>query len=155
MPKRTPLIAMTAFALVAVATLAVAQDSPVVVDPAIETMTVEQLVEARQAAMKQNGGLLRSAMQATGDDAVAAATTLLQNFTNLPHLFREGSTATNSKALPLIWENWDDFKGRFDADAVHAQEALAAATAGDTAAYGAALQAIAQSCRACHQTYRG
>ena len=132
-----------------------AQDSPVVVDPAIETMTVEQLVEGRQAAMKQNGGLLRSAMQATGDDAVAAATTLLQNFTNLPHLFREGSTAPNSKALPQIWENWDDFTGRFDANAVHAQDALAAATAGDTAAYGAALQAIAQSCGACHQIYRG
>jgi cytochrome c556 len=154
MPKRTPLIAVTAFALVAAATLAMAQDSPVMVDPAIETMTVEQLVEARQAAMKQNGGLLRSAMQATGDDAVVAATTLLQNFTNLPSLFREGSTAPNSKALPVIWENWDDFKGRLDADAVHAQEALTAAQAGDTAAYGAALQAIAQSCGACHQAYR-
>lgn len=155
MPKRLPILAATAAALVAIATLAMAQDNPVTVDPAIETMTVDQLVEARQAAMKQNGGLLRSAMRATGDDAVAAATTLLQNFTNLPFLFREGSTAANSKALPVIWENWEDFKGRFDADAVHAQEALAAAKAGDAAAYGAALQAIGQSCGACHQTYRG
>jgi len=141
--------------VVAIATFAMAQDNPVVVDPAIETMTVDQLVEARQAAMKQNGGLLRSAMRATGDEAVAAATTLLQNFTNLPFLFREGSTAANSKALPLIWENWDDFRGRFDTDATHAQEALTAAKAGDAAAYGAALQAIGQSCGACHQTYRG
>lgn len=155
MPKRLPILAATAAALVAIATLAMAQDNPVTVDPAIETMTVDQLVEARQAAMKQNGGLLRSAMRATGDDAVAAATTLLQNFTNLPFLFREGSTAANSKALPVIWENWEDFKDRFDADAVHAEEALAAAKAGDAAAYGAALQAIGQSCGACHQTYRG
>jgi cytochrome c556 len=155
MPKRTPLIAAAAFALMAAATIAIAQDNPVVVDPAIETMTVDQLVEARQAAMKQNGGLLRSAMQATGDDAVAAATTLLQNFTNLPHLFREGSITANSKALPVIWENWEDFKGRFDADAVHAQDALTAAKAGDAAAYGAALQAIAQTCGGCHQMYRG
>jgi cytochrome c556 len=155
MPKRTPLIAAAVFALVAAATFAVAQDNPVAVDPAIETMTVDQLVEARQSAMKQNGGLLRSAMQATGDDAVAAATTLLQNFTNLPHLFREGSTTAQSEALPLIWENWDDFKGRFDANAVHAQDALTAAKAGDAAGYGTALQAIAQSCGACHQTYRG
>ncbi len=49
----------------AAATFAFAQDTPVVVDPAIETMAVDQLVEARQSAMKQNGGLLRSAMRAS------------------------------------------------------------------------------------------
>ena len=155
MPMRTSLIAASAFALVAAATIALGQDSPVTVDPAIETMSVEQAIEARQAAMKQNGGALRGAMRASGEDAVAAATTLLQNFTNLPFLFPEGSTAANSKATPLIWENWDDFKGRFETDAGHALEALNAAKAGDTAAYGAALQSIGQSCGACHQTYRG
>jgi cytochrome c556 len=153
MPKTPHILAATAFALIA--TFAVAQDTPVVVDPAIEAMTVDQLVEARQAAMKQNGMTLRSAMQATGDEAVAAATTLLQNFTNLPALFREGSTSPNSKALPLIWENWDDFKGRFDADAAAALKALEAAKAGDTAGYSAALQEIGGSCGGCHQTYRG
>jgi cytochrome c556 len=93
-------------------------------------------------------------MQATGDDAVAAATILLQNFTNFPALFREGSTSPNSDALPAIWENWDDFKGRMDADAAAALKALDAAKAGDTAAYGAALQEIGGSCGGCHQTYR-
>jgi hypothetical protein len=88
MPMKSRLFAATALALMAAATFAFAQDNPVVVDPAIETMTVDQLVEARQNAMKQNGGLLRSAMRATGDEAVASATTILQNFTNLPSLFR-------------------------------------------------------------------
>jgi cytochrome c556 len=142
-------------ALMAAGTFAFAQDTPVVVDPAIESMTVDQLVEARQNAMKQNGGLLRSAMQASGDEAVAAATTILQNFTNLPAFFREGSTTSDSKASPAIWENWDDFKGRFDADAAHAQKALDAAKSGDSATYAAELQAIAQSCGGCHQLYRG
>ncbi len=155
MPRRTPVLVTAALALMAAAGLAFAQDTPVVVDPAIETMSVDQLVEARQNAMKQNGGLLRGAMRASGDDAIAAANTMLQNFTNLPELFREGSTAANSKALPLIWENWDDFRARFDEDAKHAAEAVAAAQAGDAAAYGTALQAIGQSCGSCHQMYRG
>ncbi len=43
----------------------------------------------------------------------------------------KGSTASNSKALPLIWENWDDFRARFDEDAKHAAEAVAAAKAND------------------------
>ncbi len=97
-------------------------------------MSVDQLVEARQNAMKQNGGLLRGAMRAKRRRRRRAANTMLQNFTNLPELFREGSTAANSKALPLIWENWDDFRARFDEDAKHAAEAVAAAQAGDAAA---------------------
>lgn len=154
MPRRSSLLAAAAFAIVA-ASIAVAQDSAITVDPAIAGMSVDQLVEARQNAMKQNGGVLRGAMSASGDAAVTASTTLLQNYTNLPALFREGSASANSDALPAIWENWDDFKARFDASAAAAQRALDAAKAGDAAAYGAALQEIGQGCSGCHQTYRG
>jgi cytochrome c556 len=155
MPKKNPLLAALVLTLT-IGAAAVAQDNAgVVVDPAIETMTNEQLVDARQSAMKQNGMTLRGAAGLSGDQAVAAATTLLQNFTNLPDLFKEGSITDKSKALPVIWEKWDDFKGRLDTDAQHALEALNAAKAGDAAAYGAALGAIGQSCGACHQLYRG
>ena len=133
--------------------IAFAQD--IVVDPAIASMTNDQLVKARQDAMKQNGMTLRGAADLSGADAVAAATVLLQNFTNLPALFKEGSATADSKALPTIWENWDDFKARFDKDAASAQLMLAAATAGDSAAYAAAADEIGKSCGACHSTYRG
>src|SRR5690606_27193390 len=136
--------------------LAIAQDAPaVVVDPAIAGMTNEQLVEARETAMKQNGMALRGADRLSGEQAVAAATVLLQNFTNFPALFREGSIVGQSKALPSIWENWDDFKGRFDHDAEAAARMLAAAQSGDTAAYSVAIREIGESCGGCHMTYRG
>jgi cytochrome c556 len=135
--------------------MAFAQDTPAVVaDPAIATMTNDELVAARQAAMEQNGKALRGAAQLTGDDAIAVATTLLQNFTNLPGLFKEGSVTDKSKALPAVWENWDDFKARFDADAASAQLMLAAAVAGDSAAYATAVDEIGHSCGGCHGTYR-
>lgn len=154
MPMKSPLILGLTLALT-VAAIAVAQDTPaVVVDPAIAAMTNEQLVEARQAAMKQNGMALRNAASLTGEEAVAAATTILQNFTNLPALFREGSITDKSKALPAIWENWDDFQARFDHDAELAAGMLAAAQSGDTATYTAAIEEIGQSCGTCHQTYR-
>lgn len=152
MRNKLALLAAAGFTLAA-ATFAFAQDA-IVVDPAIETMSVDQLVAARQDAMKQNGFVLRSAMRASGDEAVQAATTLLRAYTNLPALFREGSVTGTSDALPVIWENWDDFKGRFDAGAAVAQQALDAARAGDTAAYGAALQELGRGCGGCHQTYR-
>ncbi|MEQ1771389.1 MAG: cytochrome c [Devosia sp.] len=154
-----PLRKITAIALaaliVAFSAAAFAQTTPIVVDPAIATMTPEQLVETRQAHMKQNGGILRGAAQLSGADAVAAATTLLQNFTDFPALFVEGSVVGDSKALPAIWERWDEFNAILVKDQVSAAAALAAAEAGDTAAFGAAIQAIGGSCGECHQQFRG
>ena len=151
-----PKLAVAALAaFLALSTQIVAQDTPtIVVDPAIAAMTNEQLVEAREAAMKQNGMLLRGAAGLSGADAVAAATTLLQNFTNLPALFREGSITPKSKALPLIWENWDEFKSIFDADVAASKLMLAAAQSGDAAGYSAAIQEINNSCRTCHSKFR-
>lgn len=151
-----PFLPLALAATLTLGAVAIAQDTPtIVVDPAIETMTNEQLVEARQQAMSDNGRALRGAAQLSGEQAIAAATLLLQNFTNLPALFREGSLVGNSKALPAVWENWEDFKARFDHDAELAATMLAAAQSGDTAAFGAAAQEIGQSCGGCHMTYRG
>ncbi|HZY68820.1 MAG TPA: cytochrome c [Devosia sp.] len=150
---KSPILFGLTFAIAA--SVAVAQDTPAVVpDPAIETMTVEQLVKARQDAMRQNGQTLRTVGGLTGEDAVAAATTLLQNFVNFPSLFREGSITPDSRALPAAWENWEDFRSRFDHDAELATAMLAAAQSGDTAAYTAAVEEIGKSCGACHQLYR-
>lgn len=154
MPMKSPLILAFA-AFLGLAAVALAQDTPaVVVDPAIATMTNEQLVAARQDAMEQNGRTLRGAQRLSAE-SVAAATSLLQNFTNLPDLFREGSITGKSEALPLIWENWEDFRARFDKNAASSARMLAAAQANDSAAYGAAFKEIVDSCGGCHMMYRG
>src|SRR5262245_11571445 len=107
----------------------IAQD----VDPAIAGMTPEQLVDARQEAMKQNGGILRNLGTLSGAEAVAALDTVIQNFTNFPALFAEGSIVGDSKALPLIWEEKDAFDAIFAGAKEQAMKAKAAAEAGDTA----------------------
>ena len=135
------------------ASLATAQDT--VVDPAIATMTPEQLVEARQAAMKEDGGILRGAGDLSGADATAAADVLIKNFTNFPALFAEGSAVGDSKALPAVWEEFDAFTAIFGKALQGAKDMKVAAAAGDAAAYGAALKVIGGTCGECHQTYRG
>jgi cytochrome c556 len=146
---------ITAFALAGMMTLGLAaggmaQD----VDPAIAAYTPEQAVEARQVAMKENGGTLKAAGTLTGAEAVAAADTLIKNFINLPHLFPEGSIVGDSKALPAVWENFDDFTGRFAAGLEAAKAMKVAAEAGDAAAYGASMKTIGGLCGQCHETYR-
>lgn len=152
MPMRSPLI-LAFVAALTLGSVAVAQTLPVV-DPAIATMTDEQLVDARQKAMEDNGRAMRGAQQ-LGATSVEVATLLLQNFTNMPALFKEGTIIGTSKALPAVWENWDDFKARLDANVAASARMLAAAQANDAAAYTAAFQEIGQSCGSCHMQYRG
>jgi len=146
---------MTAFVLAGVMTLGLAagglaQD----VDPAIASLSLEQAVEVRQAAMKENGGTLKKAGGLTGAEAVAAAETLIRNFTNLSHLFPENSIVGESKALPAIWENADDFAGLFATGLDAAKAMKTAAEAGDAEAYGASIKTIGGLCGQCHEKYR-
>ena len=99
MPSRklaATLVAGLAFA--AIAAVAVAQD--VTVDPAIAALSPADMVLKREELMKSNGGTLRSAGNLSGAEAVAAADTLIYNFTNLPVLFGESTKGIASGALP-------------------------------------------------------
>ena len=124
-------------------------------DAFVAPATPEEAVAMRQALMKEDGGLMRSAGSLTGAEAVAAMQTLLDNYTHIPDLFPEGSIVGESKALPAIWENWDAFVAIVETGKTAAAAGLAAAEAGDAAAYGAALQALGGTCGACHQQFRG
>ena len=115
--------------------------------------TVQQLVDTRVAAMKQNGQIIRSAKNLSGDRAVQAATTVLKNFEAFPGLFPEGSLTSDSRATDKIWKNWADFLKRMKAEEASAQDMLAAAKAGDTQKYEAAIDRLRGRCSSCHQTY--
>ncbi len=114
----------------------------------------EQAQDQREALMKDNGGTLRSAGSLTGAEAVAAAQKLLANYEAIPALFPEGSITEDSKALPTIWENWDGFTAIVEKGKAAAADAVAAAEAGDAAAYGTALKTLGGTCGECHQAFR-
>jgi len=130
------------------AVAAVAQDAFVAPE------TPEQAVEMRQQLMRTNGQTLKSAGALTGQEAVAAMQTLVSDYTNMPALFPEGSIVGDSKALPVIWENWEEFTAIIEAGQQAATDGLVAAEAGDAAAYAAALKTIGGTCGQCHQQFR-
>jgi cytochrome c556 len=130
--------------------VAIAQDAGT---PA-ETLSVEEARAARSPFMRQNGMLLRDASRASGDEAVAAMTSLRDNYLRLPTLFPEGSHGDGSDALPAIWENWDAFVAIAESGAEAAQQAIDAAEAGDAAAYQEAVRAVSGTCAQCHQQFR-
>ncbi|MFN3614504.1 MAG: c-type cytochrome [Rubrimonas sp.] len=72
-------------------------------------------------------------------------------------LFVEGSSnadrAGETRALPAIWSNADDFQAKA-ADLIQAIAGVQAAAPEGRAAMGAALGTLGGTCRACHQSYR-
>ena len=123
-------------------------------DAFVAPATPEAAVAARQDAMKQNGGLLRTLGTKTGADAAADLNIILTNYTHLPALFPEGSIVGDSKALPAIWENWDAFNAIVETGKTAATAGIAAAEAGDADALATALKTLGGTCGACHQQFR-
>lgn len=114
--------------------------------------TAEAAIAMREDVMKQNGGILRSAGDLTGAEAVAAMQTIATNYSHIPALFPEGSVG--GEALPAIWENWDAFVAIAAKGQKAAEDAVVAAQAGDAAAYAEALKAVGATCGECHQQFR-
>ncbi|MFN3954893.1 MAG: c-type cytochrome [Pararhodobacter sp.] len=71
-------------------------------------------------------------------------------------LWPEGSdnaSAANTRALPVIWANLEEFANRWDALNTGA-EAMQAAAGTDLAALQGALGGLGAACQACHQSFR-
>lgn len=123
-------------------------------DAFVAPSTPEEAVEMRQALMKLNGQTLKAAETLTGEEAVAAMQTLLTDFEHIPQVFPEGSIVGDSKALPAIWENWEEFTAIVERGRAGAEAGVAAAQAGDAQAYAAAFKTIGGSCGQCHKQFR-
>ena len=119
-----------------------------------DAFTSEEAVAMRKALMREDGGLVRSAGNLTGAQAVAAMQTLLDNYSHIPTLFPENSIVGDSEALPGIWQNWDTFTAIVETGKTAAAAGLAAAEAGDSAGYAAALKTLGGTCGQCHQQFR-
>lgn len=138
----------------AVGTFAMAQDVIITPDVALASLTADEMVDKRQAIMKEDGGILKGAGALSGAEAVAAADTLITNFSNLTVLFPEGSIVGDSEALPVIWERNGEFQAILAKAVAGATALKVAAEAGDAATYAATLKTIGGFCGECHQQFR-
>ena len=73
----------------------------------------------------------------------------------LANVFPEGSMGENSRALPAIWQNRDDFLNKVTAIQSATARLVTASRSGDAEQIGTALQAVRGTCAGCHNPYRG
>jgi cytochrome c556 len=118
------------------------------------------VIEQRQNLMKQNGATLRpmgGMLRGQVPFDLAQVQTALQNYVVVGQqfhtLFPENSkTGNNTRALPAIWENKQDFTAHSLKMSQDAQAAMA--TIRDEATFRTEMPKVLQNCDACHNKYR-
>jgi cytochrome c556 len=118
----------------------------------------QDVIEKRQKLMKGNGadakaikGALESKDYATIE---TKAKDIGNNMDKVVDLFPKGSTSDKSRALPAIWEKWDDFSKHPGQVKKAANDVAAAAKAKDDAALPAKVKALGDACGSCHKNFR-
>ncbi|MBE1236212.1 cytochrome c [Phaeovibrio sulfidiphilus] len=126
--------------------------------PALAQQTAEDYQKMRSDAYKAAGGdmkALAAAMKSRKIDAKdfsARANSVADNLAKATSGYAPGMAAADtSAAMKTIWQEQEKFQGYATA-AVNAAKALAAATT--LPARGAALSALGDTCKACHDVYR-
>ncbi|HEU4618084.1 MAG TPA: cytochrome c [Gammaproteobacteria bacterium] len=112
------------------------------------------LMEVMQHEMGLMGGMARGDVPADEMKFKTAASNLAVLSAMVPDAFMENLTVPQSRAMPEIWQNWNDFKMKAQqfADAAAATN-MAAQSGGIEGAKGA-VQQLGQACGGCHRNYR-
>ena len=117
-----------------------------------------EVIETRQKLMKSNGAAAKAMKKAIEEKDYATvelkAKDIAGNMDKVVDLFPKGSTSDKSKALPVIWEKWDEFSKNPGKVKTAAEDLAKAAAAKDDAAVGAKFKVLGSACANCHKTFR-
>jgi cytochrome c556 len=122
--------------------------------------TVDPTIPARKDALKAMGGATRPVVPMLRGEApfdLATVQTALRTYQEsaerLPALFPDTSkTGGETEALPIIWQQKDQFNAGFTKLAADARAASAAIT--NEATFRANFPGVVRNCQTCHDTYR-
>jgi len=122
--------------------------------------TPEDAADYRTAIMTTlRGHLVAASMTMRGlvDDngqIVNHARGIANSTMELGNIFQEGSNVGESEALPVIWEEPEDFAAAITKVQEAAAAFVVAADSGDATAIGGAFRNLGGSCRGCHDRFR-
>lgn len=116
-------------------------------------------IKARRALMKSMGKSMKAikgaAKSGNGAAMAKAANDLYKKSSKIKKAYAKKDMAGQTRALPAIWKNKDDFN--LKADNLAASAAVLAqiwAKSGNKAQINASIKRIGKSCGACHKAYR-
>lgn len=113
----------------------------------------KQLMKDMGAATKTGAGMAKGEVPYDQAKAQQVLATYVDVNAKMPGLFPDNSkTGGDTAALPAVWENMADFKGRFDKMGTEAKAAQSSVKDLDT--FKGAFSGLTKNCGGCHETYR-
>jgi len=109
------------------------------------------MMEAIAKSMKAISERIKNKSDLSGIKADAEA--IAGHAPHIIHLFPKGSMQKPTEARATIWQNWSDFENKARALETESGK-LAKLNADDFAVLTAQVQAVSQTCSACHTKYR-
>jgi cytochrome c556 len=117
-------------------------------------------IATRKATMKEvgaqtktGGGMAKGEAPYDQGKAQTIFSTYVDASAKMPSLFPDSSkTGGETAALPAIWTNMADFKGKFDKFGADAKAAQASVK--DLDSFKTAFSGVTKNCGGCHETYR-
>lgn len=122
--------------------------------------TPEDAYDYREAIMEAMRGHIRAAsmtMRGLVEDRgqlLNHALAMANNAEEFDHLFAEGSNVGESEALPVIWEEPEEFAAAIEKVKEASAAFVEAAESGDAERIGGAFRELGGSCRGCHDRFR-
>ena len=106
-------------------------------------------------AMKSIGQMIKGEQAYDSEVATVAAREIENHTVGLSQLFPEGSTTKPSEALPVIWENWDEFNRLLEEMKIQSKNlAEIASTVESSVEIKAQFALVGKTCGTCHQKFR-
>lgn len=117
----------------------------------------QEVIEKRQKLMKGNSAAAKAIKGAVETKDYATIETkakdIMGNMDKVLDLFPKGSTSEKSRALPAIWDKWDEFSKNPGKVKKAASDLADAAKAKDEK-IGEKVKALGDACGGCHKNFR-
>ena len=118
------------------------------------------IIKYRQNVMKATGGHMGAIVDILknrlplADHIVDHARSIQQNSKMTLAMFPKGSGLGDTKAKPVIWENWSKFESAVKAFVRESAKLAKVAESGDMEALAKQVRATGKTCGGCHRNFR-
>ena len=118
------------------------------------------IIKYRQNVMKSTGGHMGAIVDILknrlplADHIVDHARSIQQNSKMTLAMFPKGSGLGDTKAKPVIWENWSKFESAVKAFVLESAKLAKVAESGDMEALAKQVRATGKTCGGCHRNFR-
>ena len=118
------------------------------------------IIKYRQNVMKATGGHMGAIVDILknrlplADHIVDHARSIQQNSKMTLAMFPKGSGLGDTKAKPVIWENWSKFESAVKAFVRESAKLAKVAESGDMEALAKQVRATGKTCSGCHRNFR-